>query len=93
MTRAGAAAARSSSSAMAPPEGGSAAATPRDFAAELASAETRLAEAERYLGLERLEARRAELEVQAAKPDLWDDADAGGPSPPSWARSWPTSKA
>ena len=61
---------------MAPPEGGSAAATPRDFAAELASAETRLAEAERYLGLERLEARRAELEVEAAKPDLWDDADA-----------------
>ena len=37
--------------------------------------ESRLAEAERYLGLERLAARRAELEAEAARPDLWDDAD------------------
>jgi peptide chain release factor 2 len=59
---------------MAPPEGGSAEA-PRDFAAELKDAGDRLAEAERYLGLERLQSRRAELEEAAAQPDLWDDAD------------------
>jgi peptide chain release factor 2 len=59
---------------MAPPEAGSAEA-PRDFAAELTEAEARLAEAERYLGLDRLTARRAELEAEAARPDLWDDAD------------------
>jgi peptide chain release factor 2 len=59
---------------MAPPEGGAAQA-PRDFAAELAEAEARLAEAENYLGLERLTARRAELEAEASRPDLWDDQD------------------
>jgi peptide chain release factor 2 len=59
---------------MAPPEGGSVEA-PRDFAAELEQSEARLAEAERYLGLDRLTARRAELETEAARPDLWDDAD------------------
>jgi peptide chain release factor 2 len=35
----------------------------------------RLAEAERYLGLDRLQARRAELEAEAADPDLWNDGD------------------
>ncbi|MGO8859793.1 MAG: peptide chain release factor 2 [Acidimicrobiales bacterium] len=59
---------------MAPPEGGSAEA-PRDFAAELADAEGRLVEAERYLGLDRLLARRAELEAEAARPELWSDPD------------------
>jgi peptide chain release factor 2 len=59
---------------MAPSEKGSAEA-PRDFAAELNEAESRLAEAELYLGLEKLEARRVELEAEAARPDLWDDAD------------------
>jgi peptide chain release factor 2 len=59
---------------MAPPEAGSAEA-PRDFEAELEDSESRLAEAERYLGLDRLLARRAELEIEAARPDLWDDAD------------------
>ena len=59
---------------MAPPEAGSAEA-PRDFEAELEDSESRLAEAERYLGLDRLLARRAELELEAARPDLWDDAD------------------
>ena len=59
---------------MAPPEGGSAEA-PRDFAAELEDARGRLAEAERYLGLDRLLARRAELETEAANPELWNDAD------------------
>jgi peptide chain release factor 2 len=59
---------------MAPPEPGSAEA-PRDFTAELDDAQSRLVEAERYLGLDRLVARRAELETEAARPDLWDDAD------------------
>jgi peptide chain release factor 2 len=59
---------------MAPPEPGSAEA-PRDFAAELEESEGRLTEAERYLGLEQLLARRAELEEEAAQPDLWDDRD------------------
>ena len=59
---------------MAPPDAGSAEA-PRDFAAELLEVEARLAEAERYLGLDRLLARRAELESEAADPDLWNDGD------------------
>jgi peptide chain release factor 2 len=59
---------------MAPPEAGSAEA-PRDFAAELEESDTRLAEAERYLGLERLVGRRVELEAAAADPDLWNDGD------------------
>jgi peptide chain release factor 2 len=59
---------------MAPPDQGSAEA-PRDFTAELEESETRLAEAERYLGLERLTARRTELEAETAKPDLWNDGD------------------
>jgi peptide chain release factor 2 len=57
---------------MAPPD---AAEGPRDFAAELNALEERLAEAERYLGREKLETRRAELEAEAAKPDLWDNQD------------------
>jgi peptide chain release factor 2 len=61
---------------MAPPNAAAAAAEgPRDFAAELAALADRLAEAERYLGRDKLEARRAELEAEAAKPDLWDDQD------------------
>ena len=59
---------------MAPPEGG-AAEVPRDFAAELEESESRLTEAERYLGLDRLLARQAELESEAADPTLWDDGD------------------
>src|SRR5580658_5835267 len=59
---------------MAQPEGGSAEA-PRDFAAELEESAARLAEAESYLGLDKLVARRAELEEAAAAPDLWSDAD------------------
>jgi peptide chain release factor 2 len=59
---------------MAPPEKGSAE-SPRDFAAELEETEVRLTEAERYLRLDELTARRAELEVEAARPDLWDDGD------------------
>jgi peptide chain release factor 2 len=59
---------------MAPTDQGSAEA-PRDFAAELEESETRLAEAEQYLGLEKLTGRKAELEAEAARPNLWDDAD------------------
>ena len=60
---------------MAQPDQGSAAEAPRDFTAELEESEARLIEAERYLGLDRLVERRAELEVEAAKPDLWNDGD------------------
>ena len=45
-----------------------------DVRSLLASLGDRLAEAERYLGRERLEARRAELEAEASEPGLWDDA-------------------
>jgi peptide chain release factor 2 len=53
----------------------SAAGEQRDFRAELTDLRTRLVEAEGYLGLDRLRARRAELEKEAARPDLWDDPD------------------
>ncbi len=48
---------------------------PATSPAELAALGDRLAEAERYLGRDKLEARRAELEAEVAKPDLWDDQD------------------
>jgi len=47
----------------------------RDLRAELEALRARLDEAERYLGLESLRARRAELEKQVSRPDLWDDPD------------------
>jgi peptide chain release factor 2 len=47
----------------------------RDLRGELVQLRTRLEEAEGYLGLERLQARRAELEKEAARPDLWNDPD------------------
>ena len=59
---------------MAPPDGPSAD-LPRDFTSELGALRERLAEAERYLGREKLEVRRAELEAEVARSDLWDDAD------------------
>ena len=52
---------------MAPPDG-PAAEVPRDFTSELEALGERLAEAERYLGREKLQARRDELEAEAAKP-------------------------
>ena len=61
---------------MAPANAAAAAAEgPRDFTTELNALTERLAEAERYLGRDKLEARRAELEAEVAKPDLWDDQD------------------
>ncbi len=59
---------------MAPPEAAGAS-EPRDFEAELASLDIRLSEAESYLGLDALQARRRQLEADAARPDLWDDPD------------------
>ncbi|HWD55196.1 MAG TPA: peptide chain release factor 2 [Acidimicrobiales bacterium] len=61
---------------MAPPNAASAGAEePRDLASELEALGDRLAEAERYLGRDKLELRRSELEAEVARPDLWDDAD------------------
>jgi peptide chain release factor 2 len=59
---------------MAPPEGPRSG-EPRDLHAELEDLARRLGEAEGYLRLTELAARRAELEAEAARPDLWDDAD------------------
>jgi len=59
---------------MAPPEAPGSG-EPRDFAAELDALGARLRDAEGYLGLDRLVARRRELEALAAQPDLWDDPD------------------
>jgi peptide chain release factor 2 len=47
----------------------------REIRAELGELRARLEEAEGYLGLEALQARRAELEKEAAHPDLWNDQD------------------
>ena len=61
---------------MAPANAAAAAAEgPRDFTTELNALTERLAEAERYLGRDKLVARRADLEAEVAKPDLWDDQD------------------
>jgi peptide chain release factor 2 len=47
----------------------------RDFRTELAALRRRLEEAHRYLGLERLRERHAELEKEVSRPDLWEDPD------------------
>ncbi|MGH9087835.1 MAG: peptide chain release factor 2 [Acidimicrobiales bacterium] len=59
---------------MAPPDG-AAAGSERDFTAELAELDARVNEAEGYLRIADLRHRKAELEEQAARPDLWDDTD------------------
>ena len=46
-----------------------------DIPAPLASLTERLAEAARFLGIDRLHERRAELEKAASEPGLWDDPD------------------
>ncbi|MCL4421897.1 MAG: PCRF domain-containing protein, partial [Actinobacteria bacterium] len=48
----------------------------KELAGELSVLEERLAGADRYLGLDKLVSRRAELEVELARPDLWEDAQA-----------------
>ena len=59
---------------MAPPEeraGGA----PRDLAAEIEDLAERVSGAEAYLGIAAMRGRRADLEREAAAPDLWDDPD------------------
>jgi len=59
---------------MAPPEaaGGG---EHRDFTGELDGLSGRIKEAEGYLDIDTRRRRRAELELEAARPDLWDDPD------------------
>jgi len=49
----------------------------RDFSDPLTRLQRRLGEAGTYLDLEGLRKRRAELEVEVARPDLWDNVDVG----------------
>jgi peptide chain release factor 2 len=49
----------------------------RNFSDDLALLSKRLDDAEGYLGLVDLRARRTELEAQMSEPDLWDDQDRG----------------
>jgi len=60
---------------MAPANAGSGAGEQRDFRAELAALRSRLEEAQGYLRLDHLRERRAELEKEVSRPDLWDDPD------------------
>jgi peptide chain release factor 2 len=48
----------------------------RDFSDDLSALRKRVADAEAYLRVEELRARRPQLETEASRPDLWDDADA-----------------
>jgi peptide chain release factor 2 len=47
----------------------------RDFSDDLKALRSRLDEARTYLRVDELTARRPQLETEAARPDLWDDAD------------------
>src|SRR5690606_31922597 len=47
----------------------------RDLTAELADLRARLRDAEGYLKVDELRARRPLLEAEASRPDLWDDPD------------------
>jgi peptide chain release factor 2 len=47
----------------------------RDFSDDLSALHKRLDEAEGYLRIAELRANRDQLEVEASRPDLWDDAD------------------
>src|SRR5215217_1590161 len=47
----------------------------RDLTDDLRSLRARLGEAEGYLKVDELRARRPQLEAEASRPDLWDDAD------------------
>ena len=47
----------------------------RDFSDDLDALRRRLAEAAVYLRIDELEASRPQLEVEATRPDLWDDPD------------------
>ena len=47
----------------------------RDFSDDLKALRARIAEARGYLRVDELSARRPQLETEAARPDLWDDAE------------------
>lgn len=47
----------------------------RDFSDDLAALRTRLGEAAEYLRIDDLRDRRPQLETEASRPDLWDDAE------------------
>jgi peptide chain release factor 2 len=47
----------------------------KDFSEEIAALRQRLNEAEDYLRIDELVAARPQLETEASRPDLWDDAD------------------
>ena len=47
----------------------------RDLTDDLKDLRARLTEAEGYLKVDELRARQPQLEVEASRPDLWDDAD------------------
>ena len=47
----------------------------RDFRDAFADLRRRLSEAERYLVIDELRARRPQLETEMGRPDLWDDPD------------------
>ncbi|MDD9372147.1 MAG: peptide chain release factor 2, partial [Acidimicrobiales bacterium] len=46
----------------------------RDLTDDLKALRARLSEAETYLKVDELRARRPQLEAEASRPDLWDDA-------------------
>ncbi|HYZ99410.1 MAG TPA: peptide chain release factor 2, partial [Acidimicrobiales bacterium] len=47
----------------------------RDLTDELKALRARVEEAAGYLQVDDLRARRPQLETEASRPDLWDDAD------------------
>jgi peptide chain release factor 2 len=47
----------------------------RDFSDDIGALHKRLDEAEGYLRIDHLRGNQAQLEVEASRPDLWDDAD------------------
>src|SRR3954452_3726865 len=47
----------------------------RDFSDDLARLRKRLDEAQGYLRIDELRRQRPQLETEASRPDLWDDAD------------------
>ena len=47
----------------------------RDLTDDLKALRARLSEAETYLKVDELRARRPQLEAEASRPDLWDDAE------------------
>ncbi len=49
----------------------------RDYSGELSELGQRLAEAEKYLGLDDLKVRLPRLESELSRPDLWDDTEIG----------------